>query len=108
MTRTNERDAWHIDPDEVALQVWNCGAMHSQATKLIASWLGLPVIDEADDPWTGSPLRPVPLGSAGPQGVEGRVPSADWTTWGRFSCDCDFECKRESGYLFDAAPPLQV
>ncbi len=40
---------WRIEPSEVALQVWNCGAMNAQATKLIAEWLGLPIIDEIDD-----------------------------------------------------------
>lgn len=54
MTRANERDGyisydWHVEPGDVARQVWNCGAMHAQATKLIASWLGAPGIDGVDD-----------------------------------------------------------
>jgi hypothetical protein len=54
MTRANERDGhisydWHVEPDDIARQVWNCGAMHAQTTKLIASWLGLLVVDEVDD-----------------------------------------------------------
>ena len=40
---------WRIDPGEVAIQAWNCGAMHAQATKLIAEWFGLPLIDEIDE-----------------------------------------------------------
>jgi hypothetical protein len=54
MTRANELDGyisyeWHVEPEGIARQVWNCGAMHAQAAKLIASWLGLQVIDEIDD-----------------------------------------------------------
>jgi hypothetical protein len=53
LTRANEQNGyisydWHVDIKDVARQVWNCGAMHAQATKLAASWLGLPIIDELD------------------------------------------------------------
>lgn len=53
LTRENQQNGyvsydWHLDIEDVARQVWNCGAMHAQATKLVAIWLGRPVIDELD------------------------------------------------------------
>jgi hypothetical protein len=53
LTRANQHNGyishdWHVDIKDVGRQVWNCGAMHAQATKLAASWLGLPMIDELD------------------------------------------------------------
>lgn len=54
LTRVVERDGhrqrdWYVEEADVARQVWNCGATHGQAVKLVARWLGLEVIDEVDD-----------------------------------------------------------